>query len=99
MIDDDIFYTSGELKRIMTFLLHEKNRARREQVYLPLFDTSRNGKIIVLRDPRESVENDRWIDDKRSAICNFSAEQNDVIQCNYNVRQSYSHFCSRLLVP
>lgn len=60
MIDDDIRYTSGELKRIMTFLfVKKKNKARREQVYLPLFDTSRNGKIIVLRDPRESAENDR----------------------------------------
>lgn len=36
-------------------------------MYLPLFDTSQNGKIIVLRDPRESAENDRWIGDERSA--------------------------------
>jgi len=73
----------------MTFLFAKKTRhVAREQVYLPLFDTSRNGKIIVLRDPRESAENDRWIGDKRSAICNFSGEQNDVIQCNYGVRQS-----------
>lgn len=44
MIDDDICHIFKELKRIMTFLRKEKNKTRRKQMYLPLFDTSQNGK-------------------------------------------------------
>lgn len=52
MIDDNICHTSRELKRIMASLsLKKKKKARGEQMYLPLFDTSKNGKIIMLRDP------------------------------------------------
>lgn len=44
----------------------------------------------------KSAEIDRWIADKRSVICNFRAEQNDVIRCNY--RQSPFLLAFTLLV-
>jgi len=50
-----------------------------------IFDTWRNNRESY--DSAESAENDQWINDKRSAICNFSAKQNNDIKCN--IRQLF----------